>query len=696
MRILRVLALGVLLAVLGYATLPASADVNAGPFLLMRDLEIGMEGFGKTTIGGDRVRLFQVRIVGVIDNPGELNDYILVRSSGDVIREAGGYAQGMSGSPIYIDNKLIGAFFAAFLYDESPNPIGLVRPIESMLQLVGAVQQAAEAERTARVDEEPLPLGEALRNVRLEDGRLRTVKFVSKPPSVTERRAHPDTLYAVRTGTSLWVSGLTGRALEWLKVGLDSKTFKRAASALLPIRSSMGLAREFFEEFQTGFEERYGAAMYPFAAASEQLGAFLPEDFKPGQPMAALLTNGDITLGGVCTTSYIDPEANVLLACGHQLFLTGNSQLFLARARVIDTVNSGPISFVLPQVDRSEILGAVLQDRLQAIGASLDRRPRSIRLTARIHDVTTDTVQDLTVNVANVENFVPFLVFASLLQGVDTTLNRIGQGTMRVEYTIRGENLPKRLERADVFADFNDIALFGPLQVAQVLFLLLQNEFVDPEITRIDVDILTTEPVRLLQVVSVETDKEVYKPGETVRYIVTLKPYRGEERKISGSFKLPEDLEARRLTLQVRGGMRRQQGATQQSSTSQQQYGSLEELLQAIEEATTNDQLTVELVGLAQGDEDDEAFQEVRKLQDWVVTGEGRVTLKIERPKPQEPEGQDQQQTDSKKAEDQEEGQQDQQQGQSEDQQEQQDQQDDNGSDEGSDQGDDCDQLFYC
>jgi hypothetical protein len=647
MKVVRACALGLLLAVLGYAAFPASADVSNSPFLLMRDLQIGMEGFGKTTTGGDRVRLFQVRIVGIIDNPGDLNDFILVRASGDLIREAGGYAQGMSGSPIYINNRLIGAFFAAFLYDESPNPIGLVRPIETMLKLIEPIQKTIEAQSPVsslptRADKELLPLEQAIEDVRFEDGTMRRVEFVSRPPSERERRAHPDTLYAVRTGTPLWVSGLTGRALDWFKTGVDATVFERYASGLLPISPSMrpqGL-RDFMEELQTGFEERFGSSIYPFAATAAQFGEF-DEEFEPGRPMAALLTNGDVTLGGVCTTSYIDSEAGVLLACGHQLFLTGDSGLFLAKARVIDTVNSGPISFVLPQVDRFEILGTILQDRMQAIGAAIDRLPKSVRLTARIQDVTTGAVQDLTINLADTSTFVPFLVFASLLQGVDVTLNRIGKGTMRVEYTIRGANMPKRLERSDVFTSFNDVALFGPLQVAQVVFLLEQNEFADPEIERIDVDILITEPVKLLQIESIETDKEVYRPGDTIEYTIALRPYRGVTKEVRGSLKLPEDLTARRLTLHVFGGPRRQQNSAQSQTV---QYGDITQLIEAVENSTTNDQLTVELLGLPRSNDEgagkgnDSDFQHVRKLGDWVVTGEGRVTLQIEKPKPEEPE----------------------------------------------------------
>jgi hypothetical protein len=256
-------------------------------------------------------------------------------------------------------------------------------------------------------------------------------------------------------------------------------------------------------------------------------------------------------------------------------------------------------------------------------------------LTAHLKDVTTGTIREFEVNLAEAGNFVPFLVFIALLQAVDTTMNRIGPGTMKIEYTIRGSEMPKKLVRSDVFTSFSDIALFGPLQVAQVVFTLHQNEFQDPKLYRIDVDIETTRPVRLLQVKSLKTDKEVYQPGETIRYVVELVPYRGELLRASGSFQLPEDLKARRLTLHVFGGPRRQQNNQGQTL----EYEDLEGLIEALKGLTTNDQLTVELLGLPSGEEGEgSAFKDVQRLGDWVVTGEERITIQIELPKPEEPE----------------------------------------------------------
>ncbi|OGF52757.1 MAG: hypothetical protein A2Z21_08250 [Candidatus Fraserbacteria bacterium RBG_16_55_9] len=616
MRIARYGALSLLLLLVAYAVLPASASFSQSPFLFMKDLRIGMEGIGKVAIGGDQVRIFQVRIIGIFDNPGELNDYILVRGSGDLIREAGGFAQGMSGSPIYINERLIGGFFAAFAYDDSPNPIGYVRPIETMLKLIEPIRRTVEAQ-----SHQPLiPRGELERGLtRLEDGKLR----------FEELRA-PDTVQALPTGTPLWVSGLTDRALSVLKSGLSPQVLEKYASSFLPL-ASPGFV-DFFEGLQMGFEERFGTTIYPLAATTAQPGGFA-EEVEPGRPVAALLSNGDVLFGGLCTTTYIDPETHVLLACGHEFYHTGASGMFLARGRYLDVSASSYLSFVIPEVDRSEIIGTVLEDRTQAIGAALDYTPPAVKLNVHLDDETTGTAQDLTVNLSKTSNFVPSLVFAILLQAVDSTLNRIGPGTMRIEYAIHGTEMPKRLQRSDIFTNFSDIAYYGPLQAAQIVFLLSQNEFLDPGVDRVDVDIAVNESIHLLQVKSIQTDKEVYQPGETVRYTVQLRPYRGEEKTATGVFKLPDDATVKNLTLHVFGGPRRQQNGQGQTIA----YDDLGQLIDAVEGSTTNDQLTVELLGLPQGsseegDEERAPVQDVQKLGDWVLTGEGRVSIQIQLP----------------------------------------------------------------
>src|SRR6202161_2961432 len=104
----------------------------------LKDVRAGMHGVGKTVFSGDKVEDFQVEILGVLENTGPKENIILGRLSGGPLEHTG-VMQGMSGSPVYIDGKLIGAVALAFPY--AKDPIAGIRPIEEMLK----VDSAAEA-----------------------------------------------------------------------------------------------------------------------------------------------------------------------------------------------------------------------------------------------------------------------------------------------------------------------------------------------------------------------------------------------------------------------------------------------------------------------------------------------------------------------------------------------------------------------
>lgn len=643
MSIARAATLGLLLMALALAAWPASGEVAPSSFLFMDELEVGMEGIGKTTVRDNQMQEFNVKIVGVVDNPGETNDYILVRSHGEAIDTAGGYAQGMSGSPVYVDDRLIGAFYGAFAFNESRDPIGFVRPIETMLPLAEAVAQQVAEGASQQGFLNPQSSTHPRLTRALSDatgGDIQEIRFTSTPPSLADRRARPETAYVVSTSAALWVGGLDGRALESLKSGIDASASESPTAGLLSIEGR--LAERVRDLLDAGVSDRFGMRVLPMAsetstsAQADDNGNDTPfAEFEPGRPMAAMLAQGDVTLGSVCTTSYVDPAANVLLACGHQVYLTGESSMFLGKARVVDTVKSAEISFVLPQVSRDELFGTIHQDRTQAIGAAIGDPPEPVQLNAHIVDRTTGAQRRLSVQLADNANLLGSLVYSVLLQGVDSTLNRIGQGTMSVRYTIDGENLPKRLERTDVFASLSDIAVPGPLQVAQAVLLLHQNEFESPQISTVDVEIEVDRSLQQFRVVEITTDQENYQPGDTVRYTATLRAFRGEERTVEGEITLPDDVRPRQVTMRALGGAQQQQQSNNGSQTPE--FADLEGLINAVETSRTNDQITVELLGLPRPDTaDDErqtassAFGDVQRLGNGVATGEERTTLRID------------------------------------------------------------------
>src|SRR5665811_304328 len=94
-----------------------------------------MRGTGRTVFNGNKIEEFQVEILGVLDNIGPKESLILARLSGGPLEHTG-VMQGMSGSPVYIDGKLVGAVAMAFPF--AKDPIAGIRPIEAMLRTSSA------------------------------------------------------------------------------------------------------------------------------------------------------------------------------------------------------------------------------------------------------------------------------------------------------------------------------------------------------------------------------------------------------------------------------------------------------------------------------------------------------------------------------------------------------------------------------
>ena len=103
-----------------------------------------MVGVGKTVFTGDKVEDFRAEILGILSNTGPKESLILARLSGGPLEHTG-VMQGMSGSPVYIDGKLIGAVAMAFPF--AKDPIAGIRPIEEMLRVDAAKPATSAAPR---------------------------------------------------------------------------------------------------------------------------------------------------------------------------------------------------------------------------------------------------------------------------------------------------------------------------------------------------------------------------------------------------------------------------------------------------------------------------------------------------------------------------------------------------------------------
>ena len=137
MRILRVLISVFSLVAALSVTLHAQTNLK---FMMVDEVRPGMKGIGKTVFKGTTIEEFNAEILGVLKDYAPKQDMILARLSGGPLEQTGVIA-GMSGSPVYIDGKLIGA--VAFAFPFAKEPIAGIQPIGQMLNLLDIKAQPA-------------------------------------------------------------------------------------------------------------------------------------------------------------------------------------------------------------------------------------------------------------------------------------------------------------------------------------------------------------------------------------------------------------------------------------------------------------------------------------------------------------------------------------------------------------------------
>ena len=531
---------------------------DRGDFLFLDEIELGMHGIGKTIVAGDVISEFNVEILGVIDEPGERTDFIVVRVSGEAIGRSGGIAQGMSGSPVYIDGKMIGALSRAASWSKEITPIGLVTPIEQMLGIIDVINGTSIASRPS---EETLLTGVSLAEV-------------DAPPTITALQAAPDTIFAYPVSSPLLVTGLSGRALETLMDGTTTPP-----DCLLSNFLPTGLPSTV-----SGLSS-FGLRLNPIAGgATGNTDGGAP--LQPGSAIGVALASGDVTIGALGTLTY--EEGNAIVGFGHPFLSNGTAAFPLTTVHIYDTMKAYDASFKLGTLGES--IGTILEDRMPGIGGRIGEEPELIDLSLGVLDLDRNRSQNFRIDLVDEPRIMPNLLLATGFEAIDATLDRIGQGTVEVSYQILGDGMPFPLERHDLFLSTQDVAIYPPWQLAGIVNFLQYNDFQDPEITRIAASMQITQEIRAMHINHLELDQNAYAPGDTVHYTIELQTYHGEKQTQEGEITIPIDLLADDITVRAYSGPR-----FLEEGESPVEFESLGELIEAIEELPSYDTLTVEL-----------------------------------------------------------------------------------------------------
>jgi hypothetical protein len=354
----------------------ASAQVgppsSSGGFFPLSQVKAGMKATAWTVFTGTKPEPMDVEILGVMRGArGPGHDLILAQLHGPK-PEYTGVVEGMSGSPVYIGGKLLGAL--SFRIGQfAKDPIAGITPIEQMIEV------------------RDLPIGGNLREAENNSGDDSLTSTAAIDPAAFAGVLQPTSDSQFRMmETPLVMSGFSPAAVKFWQQ-------KMAGTGLdLVAAGGMGGSSEGIE---------------PSAKAIQSI--------VPGSAVSAQLVRGDMEISATCTVTYVDPKQ--LLACGHPILQAGTVSLPMTTAEVVTTLASPLNAFKI--INTGSNIGAFTEDRDAGIRGVFGMRPHMIPM--RISFERPEGTRKLNVEILDLPSLTPqamaVVLYQSMMQSNDNT-----------------------------------------------------------------------------------------------------------------------------------------------------------------------------------------------------------------------------------------------------------------------------------
>lgn len=496
--------LGRLLFSAALSAVAAAGSASPTEILPAGELSPGMKGYGLSDLGdGKGVQRFDVEIVGVLKSFAPKQDLILARIDNEALARTGVIA-GMSGSPIYVGGKLIGAL--AYGWPFSREPICGITPIQSMLDI-----------RKAPVSP-PVPIGGASTRTGVLVSAFRDASFQGPfERLVTGLSAAPAGAGLEPLPLPVSFSGVTPQGSLFL--------FGRVAAA-------------------AGWMVAPSGASAPAAASAVPAGG--GGRLEPGSAVAAVLLSGDMVLSATGTVTWVDGDS--ILAFGHPFLSMGPVEMPMAQAQVLTVLPSLYRSFKFSTTGPS--LGSVSQDRSTGILGSFGKPPEMVPVTIRMTSEEFPT-QTFRFEVVHNSMLTPILLGLAIDNVLTTLEKRAGERTIVWKSAIDTDERTVRWDSV-----FSGLAAREEAvgSLALLTNYLMANEFHDLAIRGVEVDIVHSDRLQRARVVHVEAQKEKVRPGDSVPVWVDLEDFRGGPRRVVMTAKIPADTPPGPLTVFVGDG----------------------------------------------------------------------------------------------------------------------------------------------
>lgn len=519
------------------AAIAQQAPPQAGkpPILAASEIKPGMQATAWTVFEGTKPEAVPIEIIGLWRNAwGPKQDIILGKMGGRAART--NVAGGMSGSPVYVDGKLIGAV-ALRLSVFSPDAICGITPIELMLEINDFDQSKPPA-----------------RNVAL------TLPDEWRPRSVS---ASP---LMVPIEAPLTLSGFTPSTLEHFG----------------PLFEQMGVKAVLGGGGGTSYDPKPAPGWHT--------------SLKPGEAVAGVLVSGDMSVTGLGTVTYNDGKR--VLAFGHPFFNLGPVAMPMSRGEILMVLSSQfqPNKFG----NATEIVGALKQDRhsgiLGILGEQAPTIPVSVRVRSFSDEKTVLKQKDLRFNIFVQQRWTPFLMMLTTFNSIQGLNDFAEESTYRLSGSIEVDG--KRTVNLATMQAPTDMPVPAPMMLAgwwgEKFNRLFANSVTPPRLSKVDLQIDLLPERRIAAVDSVWTSRAEAAPGENVTVKAFLRPYRGERIERSVTLQIPRGLASgdHRILVSDAETLNRMQSAAGQLN----RFLDLPQTLSLIQQERSNNKLYISIL----------------------------------------------------------------------------------------------------
>jgi SpoIVB peptidase S55 len=412
----------------------------------------GMKGYGLTVFRGSKPERFEVEVLGTLDGmPNPKQSIVIAMLSGPLVDRTGVFA-GMSGSPVYIDGKLVGAVAYAFPF--AKEPIAGITPIKYMIDVFEQGQKEDQPRTSQTVS-------------------FKTLIGQSSAPSLDSLPGLPSAQVGARAATNAALTPYVGQTI-------------------IPIATPVtfsGVSQNVLDTF-AGDLRKIGIQPIGGVGGGSSLGPMVPfneDTLAGGSSVSVQLVRGDFTIDAAGTVTYRDGER--IYAFGHPFLSSGATSWPMAESSIVTVVPNLNNSFKLSAA--GNLVGSINQDRSTGVYGQLGDKPRMVPVRLTVHTSRNKT-EAYNFEIVSDAFLTPLLTKITMFSAITATERQIGSQTLQLSGRITVNGQPDVL-LDNSFTSPNGAALFAVNAVSQPLAVLLGSGFNALDLKGIEVDVTSTD-----------------------------------------------------------------------------------------------------------------------------------------------------------------------------------------------------------